>query len=89
MKKKTIILFSIFAFFALSCNQPTRAQAQTADNEIEVVCEKTEEIVCEIMKLYIKYTDMMKAGGDITNITECLILGTWEEIHGKYSWNKI
>ena len=49
MKKKTIILFSIFAFFALSCNQPTRAQAQTADNEIEVVCEKTEKTVEEIV----------------------------------------
>ena len=51
MKKTTLILLGIFAFFALSCNQPTRAQVQTADNEIEVVCEKneTEELFCEIV----------------------------------------
>ena len=53
MKKITIIL-TIFAFFALSCNQPTRNQAKTTKNEIVVeqnygLQQLEEKIFCEIV----------------------------------------
>ena len=48
--KKLIIIFSVFALFAISCNQPTRKQTETAVEtytlyiQQEVVQEKTQEL---------------------------------------------
>ena len=37
MKKTTITLITLFAFFAISCNQPTRNRAETISTEIELI----------------------------------------------------
>ena len=48
MKTATMTIIA-FAFFAISCNQPTRNQAETAKSESS--CEKVEETICEIETL--------------------------------------
>ena len=49
MKKTTLTLISLFAFFAVFCNQPTKNRTETAKSESSF--EKVEETICEIETL--------------------------------------